>query len=120
MSEVPVGLTGSGERFWQQVTSTYKLRIDEARVLEDACRMMCLIDRLEDNVASAGLYTTGSMGQEVINPLFTELRQQRAGLAKLLAQLKLPEAGNVGGAARPASTAAEAARKLAEARWGTA
>lgn len=120
MSEMPVGLSGSGERFWNEVTSSYKLRMDEKRVLEDACRSMCLIDRLEENVASAGLYTTGSMGQEVINPLFTELRQQRAGLARLLAQLKLPDLAADGSAAPSSDGGAEAGRLLAAKRWGTA
>ena len=120
MSDTPMGLTGSGLALWERVTSSYKLRFDEAQVLEDACRTRCLIDRLEDNVASAGLYTTGSMGQEVINPLFTELRQQRAAFAKFVAQLKLPDLAADGSTAPAKDAGAEAGRLLAAKRWGTA
>jgi hypothetical protein len=54
----------------------------------------------------------GSQGQDVINPLISELRQHRSTLAALLRQLKLPD--DSASAAEARSTSARAA---ANARW---
>lgn len=115
MVDLPVGLDGSGADLWREVTETYKLRIDERRLLEEACRTMTLVDTLQEAVAGADLYSRGSMGQEVINPLFTELRQQRAALAKLFSQLKLPD---VDGSAAGKDQSSDAGRALVALRWG--
>lgn len=111
----PSGLGEAGVKFWREVTKQYTFRPDEARLLEDACREMDLIARLEDAIAKAPLMVRGSMGQEVANPLVQEVRQHRSVLARLLGGLKLPdEAGQ-----KPTSEDRSATmRELAQKRWG--
>jgi hypothetical protein len=112
----PTKLCKSGRDMWKAVTEKYELRADELRILEDACREADLIDGLEagmrKSIADGALMVKGSMGQVVINPLISELRQHRATLATLLRGLKLPDEG--------AGTGADGAqqRQAANARWG--
>lgn len=97
------------------MTDKYDLRADELRILEDACREADLIDGLEagmrESIADGDLMVKGSMGQVVINPLISELRQHRATLTTLLRGLKLPDEG--------AGTGADGSqqRAAAQARW---
>ena len=107
----PEMLGRAGAQLWVDVTSTYTLRVDEKRVLEDACREADLVDTLETASRTADLVVKGSQGQPVINPLISELRQHRSTLASLFRQLKLPDGDS--GEARSA-----AARSAANARWG--
>lgn len=107
----PKDLTAKGRTLWREVASSYQLRIDEYRILEDACREADLIDALQEEAKYADTVVEGSQGQPVINPLISELRQHRSTLASLLRQLKLPD---------PADTAearSTAARSAANARW---
>jgi phage terminase small subunit len=107
----PEGLSAKGQTMWREVATSYQLRIDEYRILEDACREGDLIDALQAEAKHADTVVTGSQGQPVINPLISELRQHRSTLASLLRQLKLPD---------PADTAearSTAARSAANARW---
>jgi hypothetical protein len=97
---------------WKRVVSAYKLRPDEVFVLESACRTADWIARLEASMEGQPLVVKGSMGQDREHPLLSEARQQRALLARLLAQLKLPEEGSM-----VQETAATKARKAAMSRW---
>lgn len=108
----PAHLGSGARKLWREVTGTYELRPDELRILEDACREMDLIDFLEAERTADGfsVMVRGSQGQDVINPIFSELRQHRSALRQLLGQLKLPDEG--GGEARSAQ-----AREAANARW---
>jgi hypothetical protein len=111
--KTPAGL-GTAAKFWREVTATYELRVDELRILEDACREMNLIDRIQKEVDSDRLLTSkGSMGQEVASPMVQELRHHRTTLARLLTQLQLPseESGS------PAQSRSSAGRALAASRW---
>ena len=108
----PKGLKGS-LGFWRKITKKFELRDDELRILEDSCREMDLIDRLEEALEGADLTVRGSQGQPVANPLVQEVRQHRGQLKSLLGSLKLPdEPGEAAGSSR-----SESARKAAEARW---
>lgn len=112
-SPAPKNMGPRGLDFWRKVTGAYELRVDELRVLEEACRTMSLIEKLEEGAASEPLYMEGSQGQQVINPAISELRQQRNTLKGLLLTLKLPdEAEPVGDT--PRSTQA---RDAAKSRW---
>lgn len=110
----PDGLGERALRLWAGVTTAYDLRVDDVIVLEDACREIDLIDRLEDDMPTSGFTVKGGYGSTLINPVIPELRQHRALLAKLLGQLKLPDDPGTG-ATEDASTAA---RRAANARWG--
>lgn len=110
----PSDLGTRAERLWDALTDGYEFRPDELVVLEDACREMDIIDRLEDELAISPLMVEGSMGQQVASPLVSELRQHRAVVARLLAQLKIPDESGSG--ATPLSRS-DAARRAANARW---
>ena len=113
-SPAPKNLGARGLKFWRDITAQYVLRPDELRLLEDACRTMSLIDKLEQGVAENPLYLTGSQGQQVINPAISELRQQRNSLKSILAALNIPdeEAAVSGVEARSVQ-----ARDAAKSRW---
>lgn len=109
----PTKLGPKAKRLWVEVTGTYDLRVDELRILEDACREVDLVERLELEFRSEDTMVKGSMGQLVASPLLQELRQHRAVLARLLGMLKLPDEDG-----RAQESVSNAARKAANARWG--
>ena len=114
MTATPKGLQAKGRRFWRDITSRYELRVDELRLLEDACREIDLIERLEDALIDAPLVAKGSMGQPVASPLVQEVRQHRSVLSSLLIKLKLPDEEG-----KPATgELVTNARAAAMARWG--
>lgn len=108
--KTPAKLEGSA-KLWKSITSTYGLRPDELRLLEDCCREMDIIDRLQAEVDDNGVTVSGSMGQTVIHPAIQEIRQHRNVLKQMLAKLALPDA--------PAAPQApsDKARAVAHARW---
>ncbi|MGX9297732.1 hypothetical protein [Tsukamurella paurometabola] len=111
MDAEPDGLDAAGRKLFAAITSQYKLRADELRVLEDACFEADLIDSLREELKDQPTLVRGSQGQKVINPMISELRQHRATLSNLLKQLRLPD---------PADTAearSTQARAAANARW---
>ena len=108
---MPSGLGDAGQLLWSEISKKYGLRADEARVLEDAAREADLIAMLDAGMVGAPLLVRGSQGQDVINPLVSELRQHRATLAALLRQLKLPDE------AADAAARSNSARAAANARW---
>lgn len=89
----PAGLAQHGIAFWGEVTSKYELRVDELSTLEDACREVDIIQQLESYRLADGfeMFVRGSQGQQVINPVMSELRQHVSVKKALLAQLKLPD-----------------------------
>lgn len=107
----PRGLEAKGKRIWKEVTKNYELRTDELDILEDICRESDLIDRLEKDLEGADLMVRGSQGQDVANPLVSEVRQHRATKKSLWASLKLPDEGNV------TSIAGNQQRDAANERW---
>src|SRR4051794_5978280 len=88
----PSSLAEAGRSLWQDVTGKYELRADELRVLEAAACETDLIGAMQSALVGVPLIVEGSQGQDVINPLVSEIRQHRATLAALLRQLKLPDA----------------------------
>lgn len=117
----PPDLSSASLRFWESVTGAYGLRPDELRVLEDCCREIDLIERLQDALpkTKTGLTVRGSMGQNVAHPLLGEIRQHRSTLGSLLKQLKLFDLGANASKDQPESSDMSAsARKAAIARWG--
>jgi hypothetical protein len=109
----PAGLKLAGRRFWKAVVSAYGLRLDELVLLDSACRTIDLLADLDVAMAGQPLTVLGSMGQQREHPLLSEARQQKALLARLLAQMKLPDLDEVTGA-KPRSVQARAA---AQSRW---
>jgi hypothetical protein len=116
-TKIPEGLGPKARAVWTSTTKEFELRADELRVLEDCCREVDLIERLEEALDGAALIVEGSMGQPVASPLVTEIRQHRATLARLFASLKLP--AEAGSAESQAAERSSAARNAANARWNT-
>lgn len=108
----PEHLGSGGSAMWTAVAGKYGLRPDELRILEDACREIDLIDRLEAEQRDAPLMVKGSQGQKVASPLASELRQHRSVLRALLNNLKLPDESG-----RAAADVSRKARAAASARW---
>lgn len=108
----PAKLSVKSKRLWVEITEGFALRADELRILEDACREVDLVERLEAELRDGPLTVRGSMGQEVASPLVSELRQHRTVVARLLAMLKLPDEDG-----RAQESVSNAARKAANARW---
>jgi hypothetical protein len=112
---MPTGLGTKAQKLWKSLTTEFELRSDELRILEDACREVDLVERLEKEIKKKDfkLVVRGSMGQPVASPLIQEIRQHRAITKSLLAGLKLPDEPD-----SPASQNRSAsARKAANARW---
>jgi hypothetical protein len=100
------------------MTSQYKFRPDEARILQDCCAEIDLIDDLDVAQRGADRIAKGSMGQQVINPLISELRQHRATLANLLSKLNLPvDANETPDSVSSGRVRSTAARHAAHVRW---
>lgn len=112
---MPAKMAPRGRRLWKDITEKYDLRPDEVRVLEDACREVDIIERLESELRDGPLMVRGSQGQLVSSPLVSELRQHRSVLAGLLRSLKLPDGEST--AAQREQRESEQARAAARARW---
>lgn len=111
----PKGLEPGGRKLWNDVLAKYALRPDDLRVLKDACFEADLIDKLAAAMRTADLIIPGSMGQDVVHPIVTELRQHRATLAGLLRALKLPDPAE-GGETAP-NAAPNPHRAAVNSRW---
>jgi hypothetical protein len=105
----PKSLETAGAKLWRDVVSKYDLRVDELAVLEAACKTTDMIATLDTEWANLGkpFMTRGSMGQDVIHPLIGERRTQQAALARLFAQLKLPDESDGAAETNPARAAAD-------------
>jgi hypothetical protein len=110
----PTKLGAKARKVWADITDTYTLRPDELRVLEDACREIDLVERLEKELSKPGvsMIVKGSMGQPVANPLMAEVRQHRQTVKALFAAIALPDDDS-----RLAGARSSAARQAANARW---
>lgn len=115
--KMPSKLGAPGRELWKSIAGVYELRPDELRILSDACREADLIAKLEEAQLDEPLTTKGSMGQKVISPFISELRQHRTVLSALLKSLKLPD--SPAGSERKQDFVSEQARMAARARWGT-
>jgi hypothetical protein len=112
----PKGLRSGSRKFWKTATAGVIWRPDELILLENACKTMDLVEQLDAAMDGQPLVVPGSLGQLREHPLLSEARQQRAALARLLAQLKYPEP-EMDAHSRTAGERSSAARKLAAERW---
>lgn len=89
----PTALQDAGKALWSEVVGAYELRSDERVVLERACKTADRLALVEREWIAQGqpFLTKGSMGQEVMHPLFSEQQKLEAHQASLLARLKLPD-----------------------------
>lgn len=80
----------------------------ESALLEVARRQANDIAALEAQLEADGLIVTGSKGQSRMSPIVTELRLSRQALVRVLAELRMPDAGPLKNAAK---------QRAARARW---
>lgn len=109
----PSRLAAAGRRLWRDTTADYDFAAHELSLLEAACATLDAIRVLERQVADDGPMLVGSTGQPVLHPAVAEARQQRLALARLVAQLALPDED--GGAVESPQTTR--AREAAQSRW---
>jgi hypothetical protein len=115
LPRAPKGLQTAGKRFWREMNQTYEFDVDRLVILEQACRELDLIERLQDIVSEAdSLRTRGSQGQEVSIPEVGAVKEHRSLLNTLIKSLDLPSEDADNGK----MTRSEAGRKAAMARWG--
>ncbi len=107
------GLGPRGRRFWRDITASFELERDEIELLVEVCRQLDIVDGLAAALASDGMTTVGSRGQPRPHPCLVPLNSATALLARLMAQLGLPDS-NASALASPASTQA---RRAAQSRW---
>jgi hypothetical protein len=108
----PEGLGDAGTAFWRGVMRVYELSPSELVTLEQCCRQLDLVARLDEAVAVSPLLVKGSMGQVRTNPLVATVAEARRTLDTLQRSLALPMPDEVEGSRRaPQQIAA------AQARW---
>ena len=83
-----------GRRLWDSLLAQDALLEDEQNPMREvalsACRTADRVDHLETQAASVESVVEGRTGP-MIHPLFAEVRQQSALLARLVAALRLPD-----------------------------
>src|SRR5688500_14184011 len=90
--QAPAGLGPKAKKVWKEITEGYDLRADEAIMLENACREIDTIERMEKEISELpSLTVRGSMGQPVISELVKDIRQHRNTLKAMFASLNLPD-----------------------------
>ncbi len=112
--ERPHGLGDAGSAFFDQIAAKYILREDEERILENVCRELDHIARIEQALDGADLVVAGSRGQLSAHPLLASLAQHRTLLARLVRQLDLP---NDDGVPAHRSALSEKRSRAAHTRW---
>lgn len=113
MSEPIVSaLQDRARAYWEAVTDSYDLNVDGLELLVETCECIDRCDRLAAQLREEGLMVEGRYGPKA-HPALSALRSDEALLAKLVAQLGLPDPE--GGVIE--SPATLRARKAAETRW---
>lgn len=88
--ETPDGLGEAGKDLWVSVNTGRRLDGPSKILLLNACRIADRLDALDSEIGGR-LISYNQRGDEVINPLISEHRQQYATLAGILARMGLGE-----------------------------
>ncbi len=89
-SAVPAGLMEAGETLWVSITADRELDAATRVLLVNACRIADRLDQLDTEIGGR-LLSYNQRGDEVINPLISEHRQQYTALANILGKMGLGE-----------------------------
>lgn len=103
-----------GRELWDEVQSRYVLDRHDENILVEVCRVLDVIDALNESIAEHGVMVVGSQGQLVMNSAVGELRQQQTSFARLLPLLNL-DSDSAGSAL--ATLTSVRAKQAANARW---
>ncbi|KAA9154220.1 hypothetical protein F6B41_02780 [Microbacterium lushaniae] len=114
----PKGLGKRGRALWRDLHDQLEYDAHESTIVLEACRTVDAIDNLQAVIDRDGYTIAGSTGQTVVHPAVAELRQQQAGLTRLLTALNLSAAleGQAGAVALSRAVSAQATA-AANARW---
>jgi phage terminase small subunit len=92
----------------------YELTSSEMEVLEEVCRGLDTLDALHAAVARDGTTIVGSTGSTRLHPAIAEARSMGLAVARLLAQLGLPDEAGV----QLLTGLSVRSQKGNQARWG--
>lgn len=86
---MPKGFGYHGQKLWKSIVEEFDIEAEphKLRILMDCCKIADLISELEKAAAKTPLVVRGSAQQQVINPVISEARFQRALLMQGLARL---------------------------------
>ncbi len=117
----PRGLAAAGRKLWREVVAEATaeglvLTAVERHWLETAAKLVDQAATLEAELVGAPKMVRGSQGQEVINPLISELRQLRQAADRSLVRLRI-EPDESSNAIRVIGTSSTQARRAAHTRW---
>lgn len=87
---VPAGLGVAGTELWSSITKERTLDAASKVLLVNACRIADRLDDLDREI-DGRLISFNQRGDEVINPLISEHRQQYTTLANILSKMGLGE-----------------------------
>lgn len=90
-TRAPAGLADPGRRFWRAIVTAYDLRLDELRLLDQACHCLDELAAIDDALRGEPMTVRGSNGQPRPHPLLAEARAHRALFASLCRQLALAD-----------------------------
>ncbi|OLT08689.1 hypothetical protein BJF77_12040 [Kocuria sp. CNJ-770] len=85
----PRGLGEKSRELWRRTVREYELTDAELVVLGEACRVLHIVEQLEEIVEAKGFMASSSQGLRT-HPAVVEQRQQRLLLSRLLRELRLP------------------------------
>jgi hypothetical protein len=104
-----------GQKFYDAALTRYELTDSELELLAESCRGLDTLDALHNAVAVEGTTVAGSTGATRLHPAIAEIRSTGLAVARLLAQLGLPDEA---GAVMPGGLTVRS-RKANATRWGT-
>jgi hypothetical protein len=104
----------AGETLRREILGRYELNPAEMAILSQACALINVLDRLNQEVAAQSTFVAkGSRGQPVVSALLDAQRRHAEALARLLEALALPASGEEQGE----PSASVRARRAAMVRW---
>ncbi len=102
----PLNLQAAGKKLWLGVTGHYTLDPAETALLEQLCRCLDLLDRLNADLAEMGVVVAGSERQPRPNPLIKSVVEVAKLADQLTRSLALPVGNEVQGQRRGPSAKA--------------
>ena len=114
VSKAPTGLGPAGRAYFEKLSAEVEVSVERERLLRDCAMVVDTIETLTAAMVGEPLTMRGSAGGTIAHPLLSEIRMQRALLAKLTQALMIPEEVGADGK----MTREQSARKAALTRWG--
>jgi hypothetical protein len=103
----------AGTRLKRETLALFELNPAELLLLDRAAAIADTLERIDREVATAKLITTGSTGQRVGEPLLREQREHAARLTSILEAIRLPGTDEATGR----SATSKSAQRAAQVRW---